>query len=305
MHDGLVADLLARTATHQVEAWRALVAAGGLAAFGVLFLKRSAASAQARAERSRRAALAVSLGAGVLGAALGATLLPILLRLPATIAERKLAPLLVGDRMAIGALVGFALGAALAARRLTLDPARTLDRLAPSLGLLVLFGRLGCFLEGCDFGAVTGVPWAVRYPAGSHAWSHHLATGLVHATDAASLPVHPAQLYDAAVGLAMIGVALWAGWQWQRRRGLSATALQGTGAPPMVTAPPMALVQDGAAFRAVIATYAVGRFVVELYRGDVRGALGPLSLPQWMCVALLAWVVAATLGERAPADQRR
>ncbi|OQA02332.1 MAG: Prolipoprotein diacylglyceryl transferase [Planctomycetes bacterium ADurb.Bin412] len=45
-------------------------------------------------------------------------------------------------------------------------PLRTyLDILAPSLMLGLAFGRMGCFLNGCCFGAPTTVPWAITFPA--------------------------------------------------------------------------------------------------------------------------------------------
>lgn len=180
--------------------------------------------------------------------------------------------------MAIGALVGFALVAAWVAGRVGLERWRALDRLAPSMGALVIFGRIGCFLEGCDFGAITGVPWGVAYPAGSHAFEHQVARGLVRASDIRSLPVHPAQLYEVVVGAGMIVAAWWIGRR-VRRDGWSG---------------------HGWGFRTAIGVYAVGRIVVEMSRGDTRGALGPLSLPQCLCFALLAWCAAGLFGERDP-----
>ena len=45
------------------------------------------------------------------------------------------------------------------------------------------------------------MPWAVRFPAGSHAWVRQLNAGLVQPGDPLSLPVHPTQLYSCAAGL--------------------------------------------------------------------------------------------------------
>lgn len=254
MDGGALSAVLAITATHRAHAWDVCVALGALAAFAPVW---------------RRKKEATLVAAGLVGAAIGATVLPMLLRLPAVIATRSAGPLLVGDRMAIGALLGFAGAVAILARGV--ERARMLDAIAPSLGVIVIFGRVGCFLEGCDFGAPSSVPWAVRYPADSHAFGRELAQGLVRATDGASLAVHPAQLYEALVGAAMIAVAI------AVRR----------------AKPPAG---DGAIFRATIATYAAGRFVVELFRGDERGSLGPLSMPQWMTIALLAWCAAGLAG---------
>ena len=45
----------------------------------------------------------------------------------------------------------------------------------------------------------------------------------------------------------------------------------------------------GAVFVAAAMIYAVGRFLVEMVRGDDRGMLGPLSTPQWLSVAVVLY----------------
>ncbi len=44
-----------------------------------------------------------------------------------------------------------------------------LDIIAPSAALGMAIGRVGCFLNGCCFGGVCDLPWAVRFPYGSPA----------------------------------------------------------------------------------------------------------------------------------------
>ncbi|MBK9118214.1 MAG: prolipoprotein diacylglyceryl transferase [Phycisphaerales bacterium] len=44
-----------------------------------------------------------------------------------------------------------------------------LDIMAPSAALGMGIGRLGCFLNGCCFGGVCELPWAVEFPYGSSA----------------------------------------------------------------------------------------------------------------------------------------
>jgi phosphatidylglycerol:prolipoprotein diacylglycerol transferase len=44
-----------------------------------------------------------------------------------------------------------------------------LDIIAPSAALGMSIGRIGCFLNGCCFGGVCDLPWAVRFPYGSPA----------------------------------------------------------------------------------------------------------------------------------------
>ncbi|MEZ4312742.1 MAG: hypothetical protein R3F14_32360 [Polyangiaceae bacterium] len=130
-----LADLLSRTATHETGAWLIAVSLGaGLSAIPLL------ARRWLRPDLPR---LALALVAGVAGASAGAALLPLLLRLPSLAATGDLGAWLYGDRMAIGALLGFALCAFLVARRLDLDPWRALDTLSPSMGVLVLAGRTG------------------------------------------------------------------------------------------------------------------------------------------------------------------
>jgi len=65
-----------------------------------------------------------------------------------------------------GALAGLALGVAIVAGRRGTAPARALDELAPAIGIMLALARLGCFFAGCDFGAPSAVPWAIRYPRG-------------------------------------------------------------------------------------------------------------------------------------------
>lgn len=45
-----------------------------------------------------------------------------------------------------------------------------LDILAIGLMLALVFGRIGCFLNGCCFGKPTDLPWGVRFPYNSFAY---------------------------------------------------------------------------------------------------------------------------------------
>jgi len=45
-----------------------------------------------------------------------------------------------------------------------------LDVLAVGLMMALVFGRIGCFLNGCCYGKPTELPWAVRFPYGSFAY---------------------------------------------------------------------------------------------------------------------------------------
>lgn len=83
---------------------------------------------------------------------------------------------------------------------------RMLDVMAPAGLLALALARIGCLFNGCDFGRVADVPWAVRFAAPMQAWQHHHARGLVGLNDALSLPTHPFALY---LGTGMLVIVAW------------------------------------------------------------------------------------------------
>lgn len=93
---------------------------------------------------------------------------------------------------------------------------RVADALAPSIALGQAFGRLGCFLNGCCFGgpATAAFPLALRFPPifdargrliGSPPFLDHVARKWIRDNAAASLPIHPTELYTA---FALIAITL-------------------------------------------------------------------------------------------------
>jgi phosphatidylglycerol:prolipoprotein diacylglycerol transferase len=242
-----------------LPAWGALQIAAMVAA-SAWFVKRTPGDL---------ARLRVCLAAGFVGAAVGAAAFGVAIRVPAYVQSGfELRALLRGGIMAYGALAGLAVTFAAMARRAGFHAGASLDRLAPSFGILVLFARVGCFFGGCEFGVVTSAPVGVRFPPQSPAFRQHLEAGLILASDRGSLAVHPTQLYEAASGILMIGVAIVI-----ERKARDAT----TPAAP------------GTVFAATAATYALCRFFLEFARGDaLRGRLGPLSTGQWLSLLVLA-----------------
>lgn len=53
-----------------------------------------------------------------------------------------------------------------------------LDALAVGLMLALVFGRIGCFLNGCCYGKPTDLPWGVRFPYGSFAYRSQIEPDL-------------------------------------------------------------------------------------------------------------------------------
>ncbi len=52
-----------------------------------------------------------------------------------------------------------------------------MDIIAPCLMVGLGFGRIGCFLNGCCYGAECALPWAVTYPYGSIPYDEQYADG--------------------------------------------------------------------------------------------------------------------------------
>ena len=97
----------------------------------------------------------------------------------------------------LGTIVGLA-----SARRLGLPMWTVADTLTPAIALGTMFGRIGCYLNGCCYGRPTQLPWGVVFPAGSFA-----------ALEFGQERIHPSQIYFALVGLALFALT----WSLRRR----------------------------------------------------------------------------------------
>ncbi len=136
----------------------------------------------------------------------------------------------------------------------------TADAVAPALALGIVLGRIGCFLNGCCFGATCDGPIAVTFPAGSFAWIRHVEAGWITPDAARSLPVHPKQIYLALEGLALL--ALLTVYYPRRRR-------------------------DGEVAALLLIGYPVTRFATEFFRGDANGWYAGLTISQYISLALI------------------
>lgn len=129
----------------------------------------------------------------------------------------------------------------------------------------LVFGRTGCLLAGCCFGAPTQSALGLTFPRHSPAWDKHLAQHLIVPGAASSLAVHATQLYE-AIACAVIAAICF----WRYRRG------------PRF---------DGQVFFWFMFLYAAFRFGVEYLRADDRGQWlgGLLTTSQLISLPLLAW----------------
>ena len=131
-----------------------------------------------------------------------------------------------GGLVYYGGLIGATLAGLIVIHWKKMPLWKTADVLAPSIALGNVFGRIGCLLNGCCYGRSCSLPWGIRYPAD-------------HPT--AGLPVHPTQIYDALLNLALYGFLA---WLFRRRK------------------------FDGQIFATYLLCYAVTRSIVETFRGD-------------------------------------
>jgi len=125
----------------------------------------------------------------------------------------------------------------------------------------VVLARLGCLLHGCCFGAPCTGPWCLRFPPTSAAFAVQRMHGLVPPDAAASLPLHPLQVYFALVGVSVTVLALWL----QRRKQY-----------------------DGQVALLGLLIFSLGSAGLEFLRGDdgLRVFWGPLPQLEWTALAM-------------------
>ncbi len=99
-----------------------------------------------------------------------------------------------GGLVYYGGLMGAAAATILFVRRRRLALWKVADVLAPSIALGHAFGRIGCLMNGCCYGRVTSLPWAIHFPSS-------------HETYPAG--VHPTQLYESLLNLGLCAALAW------------------------------------------------------------------------------------------------
>jgi phosphatidylglycerol:prolipoprotein diacylglycerol transferase len=164
-----------------------------------------------------------------------------------------------------GGLAGGLLAGVIYCRRHGLPILRMGDVMMPGVALGYAIGRLGCFLNGCCYGAPTDLPWACRFP-------EPLGAGSLTA------PSHPTQIYAAIISLGLFALLLWIG-RHQR--------------------------VDGQVLWTYLLGYAVYRFGIEFLRAGATAEAGMAGLTdaQWASIgmALLAGIALYRLSRRGAA----
>ncbi len=147
-------------------------------------------------------------------------------------------------------------------RRYQLPVWATGDLMAPGIALGHVVGRFGCLLAGCCYGRPTDAAWGITFT--NPIANANVGTPL-------NIPLHPTQIYDAGAELLILAVLL-----LTERRGK-----------------PFA----GRTFWLYMGLYAISRFIIEFYRGDLqRGTVfGDLSTSQFVSLILVPVSIAMLL----------
>lgn len=158
-----------------------------------------------------------------------------------------------GGLVFYGGFIGAIAAVIVCARKYKMDLWAFADAAAPGVALGHALGRIGCFFAGCCYGKETHVPWAVTF--------HN-----PHCIAPTGVPLHPTQLYSATNEFILF-IILTLAWPWRRFR--------------------------GQIFWLWVGLYAVGRFIIEFFRGDPRGVYfgGAVSTSQIIAAAALVAAV--------------
>jgi len=178
-----------------------------------------------------------------------------------------------------GGLIGASAAAVYLLRRDRFPFWKAADMAGFTIPLGLAFGRMGCLLAGCCFGATCDLPWGLSFPPHSPASDAQAKTHMLDSRNLWSHWVHPTQIYESVGSLAIAAICL------------------------LVVHPRKRY--DGQVFAAFLALYAVLRFGLEFLRRDDRGGMFGVSTSQWIGLLLLgaAAVIHAGFSRRRP-EQR-
>jgi phosphatidylglycerol:prolipoprotein diacylglycerol transferase len=199
----------------------------------------------------------------IAGALIGAKLLMVLRDLPDGLSGIFAMSVLTSAGDFYGGFIGALIATAIFFRRHPVLPVwRAADVCGPAIALGQTIGRIGCLMAGDDYGRPTNVPWAVTFTDPSAATLGGAPLGV---------PLHPVQLYESLVCLLLFAILV----RVARRKRF-----------------------DGEVILSYTLLYAIARFILEFFRGDMdRGFVfgGLLSTSQLIAAilapaALVLWI---------------
>lgn len=151
-----------------------------------------------------------------------------------------------GGMVLYGGLIGGAIGYFSFCYFRRIRPLALADIIVPSVFVGVGFGRIGCLLNGCCYGAMTTVPWAIQFPRNSATFESLLEKHLVDPDAVCTPPLQPTQIYSSIDGFLIAAITA---WYFSRRR------------------------RNGEVLAVALLIYPVTRFCLEMLRADEVGQL--------------------------------
>ncbi|MGW8266120.1 MAG: prolipoprotein diacylglyceryl transferase [Longimicrobiales bacterium] len=215
--------------------------------------------------------------AAVLGGILGAKLYYVLLNFPYLLRDPVAAVFSRGGLVWYGGFLGGLAAVVWQIRRKGLPLASMADSVAPGLALAYAVGRIGCFLVGDDWGRPTGSWVGVRFPQGApptrvdiieREFGIRVDPELI-ARFGDVVPVHPTQLYEVALSLAIFALL----WKIRKDTGRAA----------------------GWLFLVWLALAGTERFLIEFFRAKDDRFFGVLTLAQLISIILVSIGIAWAL----------
>ena len=195
-------------------------------------------------------AFSMALCAAISGI-VGAKVLYLITVLPQLLADPSAITMYLSSGFVVfGGIIGGILSCMLYARHKKWDFIKYFDLFMPSIAMAQGFGRIGCFMAGCCYGRQTDSCFSVTFPTDPFSQAP------------AGIALIPTQLISSCLNF--INCIL-----------LSIYARHSK--------------KDGRVGALYLILYSIGRFIIEFYRGDDRGAIGFLSTSQF--IALLGFAV--------------
>ena len=130
-----------------------------------------------------------------------------------------------------------------------IDLFETADIFMPQVSIAQAFGRVGCFLAGCCYGAETTSPIGIVFPYGSIA--------------PAGVKLWPTQLMSAGGNLIIAAILFAVSYFAYKKKA------------------------KGIVLSSYLILYGVGRFIIEFFRNDARGSVGALSTSQFISIFIV------------------
>lgn len=164
-----------------------------------------------------------------------------------------------GGFVVYGGIIAGVLAAYIYCRKKKVSFLKYFDLSAPSISLAQGFGRIGCFLAGCCYGARTDSFFGIVFQNSAFAPN--------------GVKLIPTQLISSGGDFLFAALLL------------------------LYSRKPR---QDGRVGALYLILYSIGRFIIEFFRGDERGAVGALSTSQFISLFTLVLGIALFFKDKMP-----